>query len=88
MLIMIFREKNTIIVRLVFDKDLLEQVQFMHVCTVYAIQTKGRGNTNQWMESFRVEYSQDCSSFNSLMDVYYMNHVRKLALFSYAFQNH
>ena len=68
----------SIIVCLVLDKDMLEQVQFMHVSMVSAIQTKGRGNTNQWIKSFRVEYSQDCTSFNCLKNVYHMNHVRRL----------
>ena len=71
----------SIIVCLVLDKDMLEQVQFMHVSMVSAIQTKGRGNTNQWIESFRVEYSQDCTSFNSLMNVYHINHVRNRLVF-------
>ena len=40
----------------------------MNVSKVYAILTKGRGDYNQWVESFHLEHSQDCATFNSLLN--------------------
>jgi len=45
------------------------QVQFVNVSAVFAIQTQGRAKLVRWVRTFRVEYSQDCITFNSLLDV-------------------
>jgi len=50
----------------------------VHVSTVLAIQTKGRAGSGQWVESFRLEYSQDSATFNSIMDANGNNHVRNI----------
>lgn len=42
-----------------------------------AIQTKGRGDYNQWVEAYRLEYSQDCATFYSLLNVDGNNQVRR-----------
>jgi len=54
------------------------QVQFMNVSTVFAIQTQGRAGWDQWVSTYRVEYSQDCSTFNNLLDVDGNNQVRTI----------
>jgi len=41
----------------------------MNMSSVFAIQTKGRGDYSQWVESFQLEYSLDCATFNSLLNV-------------------
>jgi len=50
----------------------------MYVSEVLAIQTKGRGNSGNWVESFRLEYSQDCVTFNNLLNVDGNNQVRNI----------
>ena len=54
------------------------QVKFMHVSKVLAKQTKGRADYGNWVISYRIEYSQDCVTFNGLMDVNGNNHVRNV----------
>jgi len=63
----------------------LLQVQFMYASTVLAIQTKGRGGYNQWVNSFRLEYSLDCATFNSLLNADGNNHV---SVFLFWLRNH
>jgi len=41
----------------------------MNVSAVFAIQTQGRDSLNRWVNTYRVEYSQDCVTFDSLLDV-------------------
>jgi len=53
----------------------------MHVSTVFAVQTQGRGDMDHWIESFRLEYSQDCVSFNSMLNVNGNNHVRNILIY-------
>ena len=41
----------------------------MKVSSVVGIQTQGRADIDQWVKTFRIEYSQDCVHFTSLLDV-------------------
>jgi len=50
---------------------------------MFAIQTIGRASTSQRVESFRLEYSQDCATFNRLMDANGNNHVRHIFLITH-----
>lgn len=45
------------------------QVRFINVSTVFAIQSQGGGNMDRWINTFRLEYSQDCANFSSVSDV-------------------
>jgi len=47
----------------------------MNVSAVFAIQTEGRADMEQWVTSYRVEFSQDCNTFNYLTDVHGNNKV-------------
>jgi len=55
------------------------QVQFMNVRTVTAIQTQGRNvSAERWVKTYRAEYSLDCSTFVSLLDLDGSNRVHSL----------
>jgi len=42
----------------------------MNVSTVFAILTQGRGDGSEsWVKTYSVEYSQDCNTFTSQLDV-------------------
>jgi len=41
----------------------------MDVSSVFAVQTQGRGDFQQWVVTFRLEHSLDCVTFSSLLDV-------------------
>jgi len=42
----------------------------MNVSAVFAIQTQGRNATfERWAFTYRVEYSEDCNTFNKVLDV-------------------
>ena len=55
----------------------------MSVSTVVAIQTQGRYSTavDRWVYTYRVEYSQDCATFNKLLDANGNNQVRRFLIF-------
>lgn len=77
----------------IFNKNIriYFQVRFMYVSKVIAVQTQGRGDMDQWIESFRLEYSQDCATFNSLLNGNGYNHVRNILIFLwplYAYDSH
>ena len=57
----------------------------MYISSVFAIQTKGW--SNKWVESFSIEYSLDCVTFISLMNVDGYNQVRNV-LFANIFRYH
>jgi len=40
----------------------------MHRSSVFAIQTKGWTGSSTWIESFRLDYSLDCTTFISLLN--------------------
>ena len=50
----------------------------MNLSTVFAVQTQGRGDVDQRTNSFRFEYSNDCVTFNSLINVNGDNHVSNI----------
>ena len=52
----------------------------MNVSTVFAIQTQGRYDSDRWVTTYRVEYSQDCSTFNNLLDVDGNNQVQSIPI--------
>ena len=41
----------------------------MNLSRVIEVQTQGRYNYDDWVLSFRLEYSQDCASFDHIMDI-------------------
>lgn len=41
----------------------------MNVSSVLAIQTQGGANMDRWVKTFRIEYSQDCVTFNKVLDI-------------------
>jgi len=41
----------------------------MYASSVVGIQTQGRADIDQWVKTFRIEYSRDCVHFTSLMGV-------------------
>jgi len=47
------------------------QVRFMNMSVVSAVQTQGRPGFSwaQWVSTYRLEYSQDCVNFNSVLNV-------------------
>jgi len=51
----------------------------MDVSVVQAIQTQGRASStfDRWVYTYRVKYSQDCVTFNSLLDANGNNKVRR-----------
>ena len=54
----------------------------MHVSAVFAIQTQGRGIDQylRWAYTYRVEYSEDCNTFNKVLNVATgLNQVRSFA---------
>ena len=53
------------------------QIKCLNVSAVVAIQTQGRANDNRWVVTYRVEYSQDCATFNRVLDADGNNRVRK-----------
>ena len=53
----------------------------MNVSTVFAIQTQGRADYDRWVNTYRVQYSQDCTTFNNLLDVDGNNQVRSILIF-------
>ena len=56
----------------------------MNVSTVFAIQTQGRGDGSEsWVKTYYVEYSQDCNTFTSQLDVDGTTQVRNFVVFSY-----
>ena len=52
------------------------QVQFLNVSAVFAIQTQGRTDMDQWVTTYRIEHSLDCVIFNNLLDVNGNNKVK------------
>jgi len=52
----------------------------MHVSAVLAIQIQGRHHVDQWVLTFRLEYSLDCITFYSIVDVDGNNTVQILYL--------
>jgi len=40
----------------------------MNVSAGFAIQTQGRPLLDRWVKTYRIEYSQDCATFNSLLN--------------------
>jgi len=52
----------------------------MYASSVVAIQTQGRADLDQWVKTFRIEYSQDCVHFTSLMGVNGTDMVRSCLL--------
>jgi len=55
----------------------------MNVSSVFAIQTQGRyhnGTLDRWPQTYRVAYSQDCSTFTNLLDVNGNNQVPSLLI--------
>ena len=36
---------------------------------MFAIQTQGGGNRDRWVNTFLLEYSQDCANFSRILDV-------------------
>ena len=54
----------------------------MNVSVVLAIQTQGRGSisNDQWTYTYRVQYSQDCNTFNNLLDGNGNNQVRSILI--------
>ena len=54
---------------------------------MFAIQTKGRADYDDWTESYRLEYSRDCVTFNTLLNVNGNNHVRTF-FSTNTFRNH
>jgi len=49
----------------------------MNISAVVAIQTQGRANDDRWVVTYRVEYSQDCTTFYRVLDADGNNRVRK-----------
>jgi len=41
----------------------------MIVSSVLAIQTQGQADMGRWVKTFRLEYNQDCVTFNSVLDI-------------------
>jgi len=51
----------------------------MNVSTVFAIQTQGRGDSSEfWVTTYRVQYSQDCTTFINVLDVDGNNQVQRI----------
>jgi len=50
----------------------------MNMSTVVAMQTQGRANLDRWVYTYRLEYSQDCVTFNRLLSVDGNNQVHVL----------
>ena len=52
----------------------------MSVSRVVEVQTQGRSDFDQWVLSYRMEYSEDCASFNYILDINGNNEVRSFLL--------
>jgi len=53
------------------------QVRFMSMSVVSAVQTQGRSGLTwiQWVSTYRLEFSQDCINFHSVLNVHGSNQV-------------
>jgi len=64
-----------------FSVIFILKVQFLAMSIIVAVQTRGAANMVRWVTLFRLELSQDCVTFNPLLNASGSNMVSIAVLF-------